>query len=376
MNISRRIIREFRDKNKALKLAEKIRNLAKKLNDEIKIMHVCGTHEHTVTYYGIRSLLPENVKIIAGPGCPVCITPAKEVDEVILLAKKGYRIFTYGDMYKVPGTRESLAIAKAKGADIVIVYGFYDALRLSKDGKKSVFFAVGFETTAPTVAPHIVNRAIPKNLYLYISYRLTVPAVDWMLSKGMHNLQGIIAPGHVSAIVGSEAWRFIPEKYDIPAVVAGFEPLDVLLGVYYILEMNLNGKPGLVNEYSRVVRPEGNVKAKEYMGKAFDIVDGLWRGIGIIPKSRLVLKDEYSDYDIKKHEDIEVNDSIDIKPGCLCGAINLGMAEPTDCPYFGKSCTPEHPIGPCMVSMEGTCFIWYKFGGYRIIEEMKRIAEG
>ena len=370
----RRYLQRFRNRVLVSQYVKRIHQLKKKIEaevttDTLKIMNFCGTHEFTITYYGIRSLMPEGVDLVAGPGCPVCVTPAREVDEAIEISKQAV-LLTYGDMYKVPGSKISLAQAKAFGGDVRIVYGFRDAIKLAMENpdKKFVFFAVGFETTAPTVASYVVENKVPRNLYLLVSYRITVPIMRYVLELGKHNLRGIIAPGHVSTIVGAGAWSFVPDEFNVPLVVAGFEPLDVVIAIYEILKQIYHGEPKLVNEYNRVVTWEGNLQAKKYLGEAFDPIDGAWRGIGIVPKSVWRLKEKYSHLDARKEFSITLEQSIDIKPGCRCADITLGLAKPTDCKYFGKACTPEHPLGPCMVSSEGACAIWFKYGGYELIE--------
>ncbi len=369
------LVKPFQNRNVSRAIVKKIHDIAKKLLkkgfSEIKIMHVCGTHEHTITYYGLRSLLPNNVNVIAGPGCPVCIVPAREIDEAIKLSKEGIMILTYGDMYRVPGSYESLAQARAKGGKVNIVYGFLDAIKIAKKKREDiVFFGVGFETTAPITAALIFNKKIPDNLSILMSYRITVPAVRYILNNP-HNLNGIICPGHVSAIIGAGAWEFISKEYGLPAVVAGFEPIDVLLAILSILKQIYNGNAELVNEYKRVVKWDGNKIAKKYLDKTFRIVDRDWRGIGIIPNSGWLLRDEFEHLDAREKYQVKVDKWIDIKGGCLCADVVLGKAVPTDCPYFGKSCTPQHPIGACMVSSEGTCSIWYKYGG-AMIQKIKK----
>jgi len=343
--------------------------------EKIKIMHVCGTHEHTITYYGLRSLMPEGLELIAGPGCPVCIAPTRIVDEAIELSLNyNVTLLTYGDMYKVPGTKMSLAKARSLGGDVRIVYGFLDAIKIAKkQNNPCVFLAVGFETTQPSVASHVVLGAIPENLKLLVAYRLTVPAVDYVLNQPDIPLNGIIAPGHVTSITGAKAWKFIPEKYRLPAVVAGFEPLDVLLAVLEILKQHLEGKFRVYNEYSRVDSWEGNVVAQKYVEKAFDVVDADWRGIGVIPKSGLELKGMFRNYDSRSMFDVKINYSIDLPPGCKCGDVTLGKAVPTDCPLFMRACTPSRPYGPCMVSSEGTCAVWARFGGEGKVKELAKI---
>lgn len=376
------LMSDFLDRmNKFLRSKETVRAVAKKIHKifhriererdigEVIIMNFCGTHEYTITYYGLRSLMPENLELIAGPGCPVCVTPAKVIDKAIEISKMD-TVLTYGDMYKVPGTRQSLANARSYGAKVRIVYGFGDAIQIARrnPSENYAFLGVGFETTAPTVASYVVRRLVPKNLSILTSYRITVSVMEYILKTQRHRLSGIIAPGHVSTIVGASAWRVVSDDYGVPIVVSGFEPLDVMLSIYEILKQVLSGEPKLVNQYSRVVKSEGNLVAKKYLDEAFDIVDGDWRGIGRIPNSAWRLRDEFQEYDADVKYGIEIKDSVDIKPGCKCAEITLGLAKPTDCPYYKKACTPEHPIGPCMVSSEGTCSIWYRFGGEESIK--------
>ena len=347
-----------------------IRELAskavKRIGTSIKIMDFCGTHEWTITYYGLRSLMPEGVELIAGPGCPVCITPGHYVDALIKLSLEGLNVMTYGDSYMLPGRvgtyPRNLAEAKALGGSVTVVYSFYDALRIARErrGNEHVFFAVGFETTMPAVADPITAGAVPENLRILCAHRFTVPVVKYLLEKVREvPIKGVIAPGHVSAIIGSEPWRFLPEDYGIPAVVSGFEPLDVLLTILEVIKQIYEGKPRLVNEYRRVVRRYGNEKALKAINEAFDIVDSYWRGIGVVERSGAVIRERYSKLDAEREYGIKVNaDFTDVLPGCRCGDVVLGKAKPTDCPLFMKACTPEHPYGPCMVSSEGTCRIW------------------
>ncbi len=367
-----RIIKAYRDPAIAKlicnRITELVKTLVKKEKKEIiKIMHVCGTHEHTITYYGIRDVLPETIKLIAGPGCPVCIVPAREIDEAVKIAlEHDALVLSYGDMYRVPGSKMSLANARSMGGNVQVVYGFRDAVEKSRKTKgKAVFFAVGFETTQPTIASYVALNKIPPNMSILVSHRLTVPAVKYILKQPDIPLDGIIAPGHVSTITGAGAWSFIAEDCGLPVVVTGFEPIDVLLAVMDLLEMLVKGKPKIVNEYSRAVSWNGNVRAKEYILKVFKVVDADWRGIGVLPESGLALRETYSSIDARKIFNIRIDRWIDVKPGCRCPDIILGRAEPTDCPMFLRACTPEKPLGACMVSSEGTCAIWAKYGGYR-----------
>ena len=359
----------FRDKETAVKLKERIHRLSKRIDrDKIKIMHVCGTHEHTITYFGIRKLIPDNIELIAGPGCPVCVVPASEVDKAIKLSLDNITVYTFGDMFKVPGSKLSLAKASANGGKVKIVYSFLDAVKHFKEKglKEAVFLGVGFETTAPSFASPLAENKVPHGLRILPVFRITVPITKYALRVHKHDLQGIIAPGHVSAITGAGSWSFIADDHGIPVVVAGFEPLDVLLAIYMILKSIDEGKPEIFNEYGRVVTWEGNLKAKEYIKEVMETTEGAWRGIGVIPDSAWVLNEKYRDYDARFQYDLKVETGRDLNPACLCADVVLGLAKPTDCKLFGKICKPETPLGPCMVSSEGTCSIWYKFGGYKL----------
>jgi len=350
----------FRDAALAKRVVQKIRRLASK-QETVKICHVCGTHEWTITHFGLRSLLSGNVEVIAGPGCPVCIVPASEFDEAIQLALKGMVVACFGDVLRVPGSKMSLLDAKAEGADVRIVYGVGDAVKMAEKekDKEFVFFAVGFETTAPSTAVEVVKKP-PENISFLVSHRLIPPAMKLLVEMKDLSLNGFIAPGHVSTIIGVKPYRAFPEFYGMPTVVAGFEPLDVLFGVYMILKQLSEGKPRLENEYVRAVSLEGNVKAQELMKKVFEVVDGNWRGLGTIPSSTLKLREEYETFDARLRYDVKVEDGVDIQPGCKCHLVIIGKVKPTECPLFMKACTPQKPVGPCMVSSEGTCQIWAK----------------
>jgi hydrogenase expression/formation protein HypD len=346
----------FRDKKLAEEILAKIRKIAP--SDPVKICHICGTHEWTITHAGLRSLLPQNVSLIAGPGCPVCIVPAREIDEAIWLAENGVTVVTFGDMFRDPGTEMSLAEAKSLGADVRVVYSVRDAATMARkeSGRQFVFFAIGFETTTPMNAVEVPRS--PDNLGFLISHRLIPPAMDFLAEMDELELHGFIAPGHVSTIIGMRPYSRYPEEYGMPVVVAGFEPLDLLMGVYMILRQLKRGKPVLENAYKRAVSFEGNVKAQKVVENVFDVVDGAWRGIGVIPGSTLSLKWEFSGKDARKIYDINVGPGRDIHPGCSCHLVIIGKVSPPECPLFMKACTPERPKGACMVSSEGTCSIW------------------
>jgi len=349
---------KFRDPDTAKRVTAKIRELAPK-SGNVKICHVCGTHEWTITHHGLRDLLPPNVKVIAGPGCPVCIVPASEVDEAVELALKGVVVACFGDVLRVPGSKMSLLDARAEGATVRVVYSVRDVVNMArKEGDKEfVFFAVGFETTAPSTATEVLGKP-PSNLSFLVSHRLIPPAMRLLAEMEDLSLDGFIAPGHVSTVIGLEPYGVFPREYGLPTVVAGFEPLDVLFGVYMILKQIREGKPRLENEYSRVVKPEGNPKAQAVMQKAFQIDDGNWRGLGTIPQSKLTLRKESSGFDAHLKHGVKVERSVDLQPGCRCHLVIVGKIKPTECPLFMKSCTPRKPVGACMVSSEGTCRIW------------------
>lgn len=346
----------FRDRDLARRIVGRIRELAPK--DPVKFCHVCGTHEWTITHSGLRTLLPENVLLVAGPGCPVCIVPAMEIDEAVWLALNGVALVTFGDMYRVPGTELSLEDAKSLGGDVRVVYSVRDAVAMArKEGNREfAFFAIGFETTAPTSTLEIPRS--PRNLSFLVSHRLIPPAMDFLARLKDLNIEGFIAPGHVSTIIGMKPYERFPELYGMPTVIAGFEPLDVLMAVYMLLRQVRSGQARLENEYTRAVTYWGNTRAQRLVSETFDVVDGAWRGIGTIPSSRLRLKGKFSEHDARGKYDIKVGQGRDLFPGCSCPLVIIGKITPRECPLFMKACTPERPKGACMVSSEGTCRIW------------------
>jgi hydrogenase expression/formation protein HypD len=350
----------FRDPELAKSIAQKIQKLAPK-DETVKICHVCGTHEWTITHYGLRSLLPSNVEVIAGPGCPVCIVPAAEIDEAVQLAQKGVVVTCFGDVLRVPGSQMSLLEAKAEGADVRVVYSVTDAVEMAEreQDKEFAFFAVGFETTAPSTAVEALKKP-PRNFSFLVSHRLIPPAMELLLGVGDLHIDGFIAPGHVSAIIGLRPYELFPRVYRMPTVVAGFEPIDVLMGIYMILKQYDEGTARLENEYSRVVKWEGNPKALEMMDKAFAVTGGNWRGIGRLPDSALKLREELAAYDAHAKFGVKVEQGRDILLGCECHLVIIGKIKPDECPMFMKACTPAKPLGACMVSSEGTCRVWSK----------------
>jgi hydrogenase expression/formation protein HypD len=349
----------FRDPALTKKIVAQIERLAPPY--DVKFCHVCGTHEWTITHYGLRALLPKTVKVIAGPGCPVCILPAAELDEAISLALEGVTVTTYGDVIRVPASKSSLQEAKASGGDVRIVYSIRDAVRMAENepDKDFVFLAIGFETTAPATAVEILDRP-PENLSFLVCHRLIPPAMELLLGVGDLHLDGFIAPGHVSTIIGMKPYEIFPEAYHMPTVVAGFEPLDILFTISTLLRQVRDGKARLENEYKRSVTREGNIKAQEAIKRVFRVVSGRWRGLGRIPSSALALREEFKPHDAREKYDINIEHSRDLLPGCQCHLVMLGKIDPPECPLFLKACKPSAPKGACMVSIEGTCRIWAK----------------
>jgi hydrogenase expression/formation protein HypD len=351
----------FNDKATAIKMIRRIKELAG--NEKIKLMHICGTHEQTITKHGLRSLFPDNIKVVPGPGCPVCITPRKEIDFACSLAISGKIITTYGDMLRVPGSTSSLVKEKARGGDVRVVYSPYEALEMAKRNpdKDIVFFAIGFETTAPMTA-QVIKSSPPQNFSVLCSHRLVPPAMELLL-KGGYDIHGFINPGHVSTITGPEPYIPLTERYRIPQVISGFEPLDVLMSIYMLLRQIRNKEAKVENEYSRVVKPEGNINAQKLMSDVFEPCSKEWRGLPAIPEASLKIRSEFSRYDAEKSFDMELASEEACGVECpLCGNILKGISNPLDCELFGKACTPENPVGACMVSSEGTCNIGYIYG--------------
>ncbi|MGY5880360.1 MAG: hydrogenase formation protein HypD [Candidatus Thorarchaeota archaeon] len=325
---------------------------------QLRIIHVCGTHEDTISQHGLRSLLPKGLNLVAGPGCPVCVCAAEDVDMAIELARQGHIITTFGDMFRVPSTESSLEKERSKGADVRIVYGVSEAVEIAKKNpeKEVVFIGAGFETTAPTLALELI-RGPPSNFSILTSLKIVPPAMDLLVDIEGFDVDGFITPGHVCAIVGTNVFQPFAEKTKTPCVAAGFEPLDVLEAIRMILVQIDEGRADSENEYTRVVRPEGNVAAQKVLEKAFRIGDAPWRGLGIIEKSGYFIREEFAEHDARVKFEFPEIESVDLLPGCRCHEVILGMVDPLDCKLFGKRCTPMDPYGPCMVGHEGTCRI-------------------
>ncbi len=328
-------------------------------------MEVCGTHTVSIFRSGLRSLLPDTIQLLSGPGCPVCVTAQNEIDAFIGLAReKDTIVTTFGDLIRVPGTDASLQMEKSEGADVRIVYSTFDALEIAKQNpdKKVVFLGIGFETTAPTIAAAIITAAELKlNNFFVVSAHKTVPnALSALMSSKATNIDGFILPGHVSVIIGLDAYKPFFDRFRTPCAVAGFEPIDLLLGISMLVDQIESAKPALKNAYPRAVTPEGNPKAMEMIETVFERADAGWRGIGTISNSGLEIRDAYAAFDAKKVFNIKMKPASEPK-GCACGEILIGAKTPVECPLYKKKCTPMSPVGPCMVSSEGTCAAYYRY---------------
>ncbi|MCX6692581.1 MAG: hydrogenase formation protein HypD [Methanoregula sp.] len=336
-------------------MAEKtiLQTLEEITDRDVCFMHICGTHEAAIARAGLRSILPKRLKIVMGPGCPVCITPQGEIDAALELVEKGCIVATYGDLLRVPGTKGSL---ESCGGDVRVVQGVHKAVEIAqKTDKEVVFISVGFETTAPTVAATILNKP-PQNFSILSCHRIVPPAMKWLLEQGEAKLDGFMLPGHVCTVTGYADY----EQFPVPQVVAGFEPEDILLGLLMLVRQVREGTHRVDNAYPRAVTREGNLKAKNLMYEVFTSSDVEWRGFPVIPGSGLMLKKEYEQYDAQKKFGI-VFRHVGKHSACICDKVLRGIAQPSDCKMFGKACTPRTPVGPCMVSHEGACKIWHLY---------------
>jgi hydrogenase expression/formation protein HypD len=340
--------------------------LHEEIDRQITVMEVCGTHTVAIARSGLRDLLPEGMTLLSGPGCPVCVTDDLDLDSVMALARQeGITIATFGDMMRVPGTESSLLQEKSRGADVRVVYSPADALQLAAENpeKEVVFLGVGFETTVPVVAAAL-EQAVQeglKNFSIFSVHKLVPPIMRVLLEDPDVKIDAFLNPGHVCAILGTEPFRFISEEYGKPCVVAGFEAVDILEALLMIVRQYREEKPAVEIQYKRAVRPEGNPVAVEFIDKYFTAADASWRGIGRVPESGLVLRDEYQQYDARKRFPVAVKPGKPRK-GCSCGEVLKGLKLPYECPLFGKACTPVKPVGPCMVSTEGSCAAYYRYG--------------
>lgn len=356
-------IDEFRDPELAQKLLKRITSRSTR---PVRFMEFCGGHTHAILRYGLRDLLPPTVELRSGPGCPVCVTANAELDHAIALARvPGLILTTFGDMIRVPGSRRTLQDAKAGGADVRVVYSALDALQMARQNQERpvVFLGVGFETTAPTIAAAILQAEAEglENFSVLSLHKLTPPATRSILDAGEVALDGILGPGHVTTIIGADAWNFLPAEYAVPVAVAGFEPLDILRAVADLVEMVEAGRPGVSNSYARSVTREGNLTALSTMDRAFQPGLATWRGLGAVPASGLAIRPDFARFDAGLLFAVDPGPTQEHR-GCLCGSVLRGTVLPPECPLFGHTCTPATPIGPCMVSAEGACAAYYQFG--------------
>jgi hydrogenase expression/formation protein HypD len=360
----------FRDPAKAQALSAALARVTAEIGrTPVSVMHVCGSHEQSIAKFGLRSVLPRDLNVIMGPGCPVCVTDVPEVDEAVVLAQDGVRIATYGDMLKVPGSVKSLADAQAEGAAVDVVYSAAQAAELARDTTDEVvFFASGFETTAVATAA-VVLADPPPNFSVLSAHKYIPPVMEIVAEMPGTKVEGFLAAGHAATITGSAIFERFVARHKIPVVVAGFEPLDILGGLLKLVELVRDRTPRVENMYPRCVTPAGNQNAQAQLWRVFRTVGGQWRGIAHVPNGNLRLRDEFAAVDTRQRHRIDVRRLWTRAPSaltqvCICGNIMAGIASPHECPLFGTECLPDSPVGACMVSSEGTCKIWYQYGGH------------
>jgi len=327
-------ISEFRDHKLARKIALRISRIARSIDREIRLMEVCGTHALAILKFAIKELLPPNINLVSGPGCPVCVTPNQYIDKACIYMQRGFLVTTFGDMMRVPGSQSSLVQEKSVAASILMA---------EEDGIK--------------------------NFMVLCGHKLIPPAMKTLVESKCVRIDGFLCPGHVSAIIGSEAYEFLARDYNIPCVVTGFEPLDILQGINLLVSQIYRKEAIVENEYTRIVTQKGNLKAKDLMKRVFKVSDSYWRGMGVIKSSGLSINEDYSRYDAQLHYPVEIT-SFKEKKGCRCGEVLQGLIEPRECILFGDTCNPSNPFGPCMVSVEGACNIYYRFGSDHKAEKL------
>jgi len=356
---------EFRNGNLARRMATEITNISK--GQKFKFMEVCGGHTHTIFKHGIEDILPENIELIHGPGCPVCVLPMGRIDDAIAIAKTEGTIFTtFGDMMRVPGSQGSLLDAKAAGADVRFIYSPLDALKIARQNPKKevVFFAIGFETTAPSTAVTLLqakNEDI-HNFSVFCNHVTIIPTIKAILDSPDLRLDGFIGPGHVSMVIGLRTYQFIARDYQKPVVISGFEPLDIIQSILMLLNQYQTGKVVVENQYKRVVRPEGNLKSLEVIAQTMELRPYFeWRGLGFITHSALKIRSDFVQWDAEERFEVPGLQVADPK-ACQCGEVLKGVIKPWECKVFGTACTPETPIGSCMVSPEGACAAYFNYG--------------
>ncbi|MBE9005688.1 hydrogenase formation protein HypD [Fortiea sp. LEGE XX443] len=367
---------EFREPEKAVALRKEIEKISQQLDKHIKIMEVCGGHTHSIFKYGIEEILPDNIELIHGPGCPVCVMPRGKLDDAIAISQHPNVILaTFGDTMRVPGSKDSLLQAKAKGADIRMVYSPLDSLQLAKNhpDKEVVFFALGFETTVPSTAFTIIQADAEniRNFSMFCNHVLVIPALKALLDNPDLQLNGFVGPGHVSMVIGTDPYQFIAQQYHKPIVVSGFEPLDIFQSIWMVLKQLVENRCEVENQYNRLVQKAGNQIALKAMNDVFAVRETFeWRGLGELPYSGLKIRPEYSQFDAEIKFTIPSQKVADHK-ACKCGEILKGVLKPWECKVFGTACTPETPIGTCMVSSEGACAAYYKYGRFSNFTQKK-----
>jgi hydrogenase expression/formation protein HypD len=355
----------FKNPALARDLLDAIDQLATHLDRSVGIMEVCGTHTVALARGGFRSVLPKNLRLISGPGCPVCVTANADIDKIIALTRLPDVILaSFGDMIRVPGSSTSLMERKAEGAAVEVIYSPLDALKLAQKhpDMQLVLAGVGFETTTPLIAATIERaRALGlENFSVIAAHKRVPPALKALVNDPELALDGLILPGHVSTILGEEPYRFLADEYHLPGVITGFEPLDLLQGISYLLRQIVEKRARIENAYTRAVMPGGNPAALEAIARVFDVCDADWRGLGVISESGYAIREEFAEFDALRRFKVEVEPTIEPK-GCRCGEVLRGLIPPNKCPLYGKACTPSRPIGPCMVSSEGSCAAWFRY---------------
>lgn len=362
---------EFRDRAAAEALVKRIRESASRIDGTVKVMEICGSHTVAIFRAGIKALLPENIVLVSGPGCPVCVTAMEDMDRMISLADVSRDdeviVATFGDMIRVPGTFTSLEREKARGADIRITSTPLDAIGWAREnpGKNVVFLGVGFETTSPTIGASVLRArdAGLDNFFVYPAFKLLPPALTALLESPDVAIDGFLCPGHVSVMLGADAYRPVAQKYRKPCVISGFEPIDILYGLSILCDQLADNSHEVKNAYGRAVTDQGNTRAMSLLHEIFEPSDAPWRGLGTIPASGLAFRDEFGRFDAMGRFGLL---EVEIGPepaGCACGQVLRGNMDPVQCPLFGNQCTPENPVGSCMVSSEGSCAAWYRYSG-------------
>ena len=359
---------KFRDTRRAAALSQSLERTVREIGRApVSVMHVCGSHEQAIARFGLRSGFPRDLHVVMGPGCPVCITDQPEVDEAVALARQGIRIATYGDMVRVPGSSASLADTQAEGGRVEVVYSIDQAIALAKQsGEPLVFFATGFETTAVATAAAMI-AGLPPNVFILSAHKYIPPVMEIVSEMPDSKIEGFVAAGHAATITGWGVFEKFVERHQLPVVVAGFEPLDILAALVRLVELIRDGKPAVENMFPRCVTREGNLVAQRQLWQVFAPTGGRWRGIAHVPNGNLRLRDEWAHLDARRRFAIDLDKLWDEAPSllaqqCVCGDIMSGLKSPADCGLFGNECLPETPVGACMVSSEGTCRIWHEYG--------------